>query len=52
MKERVLSTFAESAAVKQQFAREHADRIVQVVNLMATAFRSLRPCREDFSPAL
>jgi len=39
MKERVLSTFAESATVKQQFAREHADRIVQVVKLMATAFR-------------
>ena len=39
MKERVLSTFADSATVKQQFAREHADRIVQVVKLMATAFR-------------
>jgi D-sedoheptulose 7-phosphate isomerase len=39
MKERVLSTFAESATVKQQFAREHADRVVQVVNLMVTAFR-------------
>ena len=35
MKERVLSTFADSATVKQQFAREHADRIVQVVKLMA-----------------
>ena len=42
MKERVLSTFAESATVKQQFAREHADRIVQVVNLMVTAFREGR----------
>ncbi len=39
MKEHVLSTFAESATVKQQFAREHADRVVQVVNLMVTAFR-------------
>ena len=39
MKEHVLSTFAESANVKQQFAREHADRIVQVATLMATAFR-------------
>jgi D-sedoheptulose 7-phosphate isomerase len=39
MKERVLSTFADSATVKQQFAHEHADRIVQVVKLMVTAFR-------------
>jgi D-sedoheptulose 7-phosphate isomerase len=39
MKEHVLSTFAESASVKQQFALEHADRIVQVVKLMARAFR-------------
>ena len=39
MKEHVLSAFGESATVKQQFAREHADRIVQVVKLMATAFR-------------
>ncbi len=39
MKERVLSTFAESATVKQQFAHEHADRIVQVATLIATAFR-------------
>ena len=39
MKECVLSAFADSAAVKQQFAREHADRIVQVAKLMATAFR-------------
>ncbi|MEO6308001.1 MAG: SIS domain-containing protein, partial [Nitrospiraceae bacterium] len=39
MKEHVLSTFAESATVKQQFAREHADRIVQVVKLLTTAFR-------------
>jgi D-sedoheptulose 7-phosphate isomerase len=39
MKDHVLSRFAESATVKQQFAREHADRIVQVAKLMATAFR-------------
>ena len=39
MKECVLSAFADSASVKQQFAREHADRIVQVAKLMATAFR-------------
>ena len=39
MKARVLSTFADSATVKQQFAHEHVDRIVQVVTLMATAFR-------------
>jgi D-sedoheptulose 7-phosphate isomerase len=39
MKVRVLSAFADSATVKQQFAREHADRIVQVVKLMTSAFR-------------
>jgi D-sedoheptulose 7-phosphate isomerase len=39
MKECVLRAFADSATVKQQFAREHADRIVQVAKLMATAFR-------------
>jgi D-sedoheptulose 7-phosphate isomerase len=39
MKQQVLNAFAESASVKQQFAREHADRIVQVANLVATAFR-------------
>ena len=39
MKERVLSAFAESTTVKQQFAYEHADRIVQVAKLIATAFR-------------
>jgi D-sedoheptulose 7-phosphate isomerase len=42
MKDFVLSAFAESAAVKQQFAREHADRIVQVAKLMARAFRDGR----------
>lgn len=38
MKDFVLSAFAESATIKQQFAREHADRIVQVAKLMARAF--------------
>ena len=38
MKEHILSAFAESATVKQQFAREHADRIMQVSTLMTTAF--------------
>jgi D-sedoheptulose 7-phosphate isomerase len=42
MKDFVLSAFAESATVKQQFARAHADRIVQVVKLMAGAFRDGR----------
>jgi D-sedoheptulose 7-phosphate isomerase len=39
MKQQVLNAFADSASVKQQFAREHADRIVQVANLIGTAFR-------------
>jgi D-sedoheptulose 7-phosphate isomerase len=34
----VLTAFADSARVKQQFAREHADRIVQVATLIAQAF--------------
>ncbi len=42
MKDLVLNAFAESATVKQQFAREHADRIVQVAKLIATAFREGR----------
>ena len=42
MKEHILKAFAESAAVKQRFAREHADRIVQAARLMATAFREGR----------
>jgi D-sedoheptulose 7-phosphate isomerase len=36
----VLTAFADSANVKQQFAREHADRIVQVATLIADAFRN------------
>lgn len=39
MKQLVLNAFADSASVKQQFVREHADRIVQVANLILTAFR-------------
>lgn len=39
MKELALSAFTESATVKQQFARDHVDRIVQVATLMAMAFR-------------
>jgi D-sedoheptulose 7-phosphate isomerase len=35
----VLTAFADSARVKQQFAHEHADRIVQVATLIADAFR-------------
>lgn len=39
MKDFILNAFAESARIKQQFAREHTDRIVQVAQLIATAFR-------------
>jgi D-sedoheptulose 7-phosphate isomerase len=39
MKDFVLNAFADSANVKQQFAREHADRIVEVAGLLAAAFR-------------
>jgi D-sedoheptulose 7-phosphate isomerase len=39
MKDFVLNAFADSANVKQQFAREHADRIVEVAALLAAAFR-------------
>lgn len=42
MKDFVLNAFAESARVKQQFVREQADRIVQVANVLATAFREGR----------
>ena len=34
----VLTAFADSARVKQQFAQDHADRIVQVATLIAKAF--------------
>ncbi|MGQ0556192.1 MAG: D-sedoheptulose-7-phosphate isomerase [Nitrospiraceae bacterium] len=36
----VLTAFADSARVKQQFAHDHADRIVQVATLIANAFRN------------
>jgi D-sedoheptulose 7-phosphate isomerase len=39
MKDSVLNAFAESARVKQEFVRAHADRIVQVANVIALAFR-------------
>ncbi len=39
MKDIVLNAFSESASVKQQFVSEHADRIVQIATLLATAFR-------------
>ena len=39
MKDFILKAFSDSAAVKQQFARDHADRIAQVATLMVTAFR-------------
>jgi D-sedoheptulose 7-phosphate isomerase len=40
MQEIVLTAFADSARVKQQFARDHADRIVQVATLIAKAFHN------------
>ncbi len=42
MKVFILKAFSDSAAVKQQFARDHADRIAQVATLMVTAFREGR----------
>lgn len=42
MKDFVLKAFSDSAAVKQQFARDHADRIALVAGLMVTAFREGR----------
>ncbi|CUS39332.1 D-sedoheptulose-7-phosphate isomerase [Candidatus Nitrospira nitrificans] len=36
----VLTAFADSARVKQQFAQDHADRIVQVAALLAKAFQN------------
>jgi D-sedoheptulose 7-phosphate isomerase len=39
MKDFVLNAFSESASVKQQFVSEHADRIVQIATILATAFR-------------
>src|SRR5215813_15260274 len=42
MKEQAIKAFDESASVKHQFVREHAERIVQVAKLIATAFREGR----------
>lgn len=39
MKDFALKAFSDSAAVKQQFAQEHADRIATVAKLLVTAFR-------------
>ena len=39
MKDRAVQAFNESAEVKLKFAREYADRIVQVAGLMSRAFR-------------
>ncbi|HTL60095.1 MAG TPA: SIS domain-containing protein [Nitrospira sp.] len=39
MRDFVLQAFNDSAAVKQQFVREHADRIVEVAKLIVLAFR-------------
>lgn len=36
----VVTAFADSARVKQQFAHDHADRIVQVAMLIAKAFQN------------
>ena len=40
MKDFILKAFSDSAAIKQQFAREHADRIATVAQLLVTAFRA------------
>src|SRR3989442_15782536 len=42
MKEQVIKAFEESAEVKRRFVREHADRIVQVAQLIAPALREGR----------
>jgi len=39
MKERVIKAFEESIDVKRRFVQEHVDRIVQVANVIAAAFR-------------
>src|SRR4029079_16992952 len=39
MRDFVLQAFTDSAAVKQQFVREHADRIVEVAKLIVRTFR-------------
>lgn len=42
MKERAIKAFEESAEVKRRFVREHADRIVQVAQLITRALREGR----------
>jgi D-sedoheptulose 7-phosphate isomerase len=39
MRDLIVQAFNDSAAVKQQFVREHADRIVEVAKLIVRAFR-------------
>jgi D-sedoheptulose 7-phosphate isomerase len=39
MRDVVLKAFNDSAAVKQQFVRDHADRIVEVAKVIVRAFR-------------
>ena len=39
MKETIVQAFEESARIKVQFARDNADKIVEVVQLIAQAFR-------------
>jgi len=39
MRDLVLQAFNDSAAVKQQFVRDHADRIVEVAKLIVRTFR-------------
>jgi D-sedoheptulose 7-phosphate isomerase len=39
MKEQAMKAFEDSAEVKRRFAREHADRIVRVAELIARAFQ-------------
>lgn len=39
MKEQVIKAFEESIDVKRRFVQEHVDRIVQVANVIAAAFR-------------
>jgi D-sedoheptulose 7-phosphate isomerase len=39
MKNKVIQAFEDSADVKRRFVREHADRIVQMAQLIARAFR-------------
>lgn len=39
MKQKILQAFGDSAEIKQRFAQDHADRILQVATLMEQAFR-------------